>query len=58
MLPKYSPDLNPIERAFSRLKGLLKDAGERTVAKLKELLHRLPGTFEPEMCESYIMGCI
>ena len=58
LLPKYSPDLNPIERAFSRLKGLLKDAGERTVAKLKELLHRLPGTFEPEMCESYIMGCI
>ena len=58
LLPKYSPDLNPIERAFSRLKGLLKDAGERTVAGLKELLRRLPGTFEPKMCESYIMGCI
>ena len=57
-LPPYSPDLNPIERAFGRLKGLLRKAGERTVAGLKGLLERLPGTFEPEMCESYIMGCI
>ena len=57
-LPPYSPDLNPIERACGRLKGLLRKAGERTVAGLKELLHRLPGTFEPEMCENYITGCI
>ncbi|MDR6151824.1 transposase [Sphingomonas sp. SORGH_AS742] len=29
-LPPYSPDLNPIEKAFSRLKAILRKAGERT----------------------------
>jgi transposase len=30
-LPKYSPDLNPIEQAFSKLKALLRKAAERTI---------------------------
>ena len=33
-LPPYSPDLNPIEQAFSKLKALLRKAGERTVGRL------------------------
>ena len=33
-LPPYSPDLNPIELAFSKLKKLLRDGGARTVDKL------------------------
>ena len=37
-LPPYSPDLNPIELAFAKLKALLRTAGERTVDGLWELL--------------------
>ena len=57
-LPKYSPDFNPIEKAFGRLKGMLRKAQERTVAGLKRLSSELPKTFGPEICENYIMGCI
>jgi transposase len=34
-LPKYSPDLNPIEMSFSRLKAHLRKAGERTITRLR-----------------------
>lgn len=34
-LPKYSPDLNPIEMSFSRLKACLRKAGERTIPRLR-----------------------
>jgi transposase len=34
-LPKYSPDLNPIEMSFSRLKAHLRNAGERTITRLR-----------------------
>jgi transposase len=34
-LPKYSPDLNPIEMSFSRLKACLRNAGERTIPRLR-----------------------
>jgi transposase len=37
-LPPYSPDLNPIELAFAKLKALLRKAGRRTVEGLWELL--------------------
>jgi transposase len=33
-LPKYSPDLNPIEQAFSKLKAHLRKAAERTIPRL------------------------
>ena len=33
-LPPYSPDFNPIEKAFARLKAMLRKAGERTVSGL------------------------
>lgn len=33
-LPPYSPDFNPIEKAFARLKVMLRKAGERTVSGL------------------------
>ncbi|MEN9392177.1 MAG: hypothetical protein RLZZ104_520, partial [Pseudomonadota bacterium] len=36
-LPPYSPDFNPIEKAFSRLKAMLRKAGERTVSGLWDL---------------------
>jgi transposase len=37
-LPKYSPDLNPIEMSFSRLKAYLRKAGERTIPRLRRRL--------------------
>src|ERR1700758_239240 len=37
-LPKYSPDLNPIEMSFSRLKAYLRKAGERTIPHLRRRL--------------------
>ncbi|MFC6928876.1 IS630 family transposase, partial [Novosphingobium lubricantis] len=40
-LPPYSPDFNPIEKAFSRLKAMLRKAGERTVSGLWDLIGKL-----------------
>jgi transposase len=39
-LPPYSPDLNPIEEAFSKLKALLRKAGARTREALLEAMGR------------------
>ena len=39
-LPPYSPDLNPIEEAFAKLKGLLREAGARTREALIEAMGR------------------
>jgi transposase len=56
-LPPYSPDLNPIELAFSKLKGLLPDAAERTVEALWQTIGRLLGRFSPTECSNYIRHC-
>jgi transposase len=53
-LPAYSPDLNPIEQAFAKLKALLRSAGERTVDALWRLLGRLVDEFPPEECRNYL----
>ena len=37
-LPPYSPDFNPIEKAFSRLKAMLRKIGERTVSRMRRSL--------------------
>jgi transposase len=52
-LPPYSPDLNPIEMAFSKLKALLRKAAERTVAGLWEAIGRLVDVFTPRECANY-----
>ena len=52
-LPPYSPDLNPIEQAFAKLKALLRKAGERTVEGLWRLLGRLLDEFAPTECRNY-----
>ena len=47
-LPPYSPDFNPIEMAFSKLKALLRKAAERTVEGLWSAIGRLIGTITPD----------
>lgn len=56
-LPPYSPDLNPIERAFSKLKRLLRDAAERTVETLWQTIGMLLDRFTPPECANYIRHC-
>ena len=52
-LPPYSPDFNPIEQAFSKLKALLRKAAERTVAGLHTILATLVPLFTPQECANY-----
>jgi transposase len=56
-LPPYSPDLNPIELAFSKLKRLLRDAAERTFEALGQTIGRLLHRFSPAECTNYIRHC-
>ena len=53
-LPAYSPDLNPIEQAFAKLKAGLRKAGARTRDALWNTIGRLLDTFSPEECRSYV----
>jgi hypothetical protein len=46
----YSPDLNPIEQAFSRLKAALRKGATRTVDALHKLIGKLIKSFAPKMC--------
>ena len=46
-LPKYSPDLNPIEQAFSKLKAHLRKAAERTIPRLSRRIGALVAAFSP-----------
>ena len=56
-LPPYSPDFNPIEKAFARLKAMLRKAGERTVAALWDRIGDLIKTFKPTECANYFKSC-
>ncbi len=56
-LPPYSPDFNPIEKAFSRLKAMLRKAGERTVSGLWDLIGQLVDLFELAECANYFSSC-
>jgi transposase len=53
----YSPDFNPIEKAFSRLKAMLRKAGERTVSGLWNLIGRLVEMFQSDECANYFKSC-
>ena len=52
-LPAYSPDLNPIEQVFAKLKHLLRKARERTVENLWDRIGELLYHFEPAECANY-----
>lgn len=52
-LPPYSPDFNPIEKAFSKLKALLRKAAERTVEGLWNTIGAVLPAFTPTECANY-----
>lgn len=52
-LPPYSPDLNPIENAFSKLKALLRKAAARTVEDLWRTIGQAIDAFTSAECENY-----
>ena len=56
-LPPYSPDLNPIEQAFAKLKAMLRKARERTVDDLWAFLGRALDAFGPQECANYFRHC-
>jgi transposase len=56
-LPPYSPDLNPIELAFAKLKALLRKAGKRTVEELWAFLGQVVDAFSPQECCNYLRHC-
>ncbi len=52
-LPPYSPDFNPIEMAFSKLKAFLKKTAARTIDDLWDAIAQGIDTFTPTECENY-----
>jgi transposase len=55
-LPPYSPDLNPIEQAFAKLKALLRQAAERTSDGLWTTIGKLLDRFSPTECQNYFVN--
>jgi len=56
-LPPYSPDLNPIEKLFAKLKAMLRKAGKRTVQALWEELGQVLDSISQEECRNYFKSC-
>jgi transposase len=53
-LPPYSPDLNPIEQVFAKLKTLLRKAAERTIETTWRRIGTLRDAFPPPECANYL----
>jgi len=53
-LPPYSPDLDPIELAFAKLKALLRKAAERSIEALWTTIGKLLDQFTPQECAAYL----
>jgi transposase len=56
-LPAYSPDYNPIEMAFSKIKALLRAEELRSVNAVEEFFGRVHEEFEPDECRAYVRHC-
>ena len=52
-LPKYSPDLNPIEQVFAKLKHLLRNAAARTFEAICIAIGKILQAFTPDECANY-----
>ena len=55
-LPPYSPDLNPIEQVFAKLKHLLRKAAERSVEATWKRIGALLSDFSPKECANYLVN--
>ena len=55
-LPPYSPDLNPIEQVFSKLKTLLRKADERCIETVWRRIGQLLDRFSPQECANYLVN--
>jgi putative transposase len=53
-LPKYSPDLNPIEQVFAKLKHLLRKTAARNLDTLTAAIGQLLDAFTPQECSNYL----
>jgi len=56
-LPPYSPDLNPIENFFAKLKALLRKAAKRSTGTLWEEIAQLLQSVSPQECSNYFAAC-
>jgi transposase len=56
-LPPYSPDFNPIELAFAKLKAFLRAIRPRTFEQVCELIAAALGLFMPDECANYVRHC-
>ena len=56
LLPKYSPDLNPIEQVFAKLKHLLRKAAARTPDAVCNAIGQLLDAFTSEECANYFQN--
>ena len=56
-LPPYSPDLNPIEKFFSKLKALLRKAAKRSIDALWKEIGDLLNTVTPDQCSNFFASC-
>jgi transposase len=55
-LPPYSPDLNPIEQVFAKLKALLRKSAARTREALWTTIGEQLGAFTPAECRNYLQN--
>jgi transposase len=53
-LPKYSPDLNPIEQVFAKLKHLIRKAAARTIDAVYAAIGEALPAFTPKECANYL----
>ena len=56
-LPPYSPDFNPIEQAFAKLKALLRAARPRNFDQVVELVAIALALFTPRECQNFVQHC-
>jgi putative transposase len=55
-LPKYSPDLNPIEQVFAKLKGFVRKAAPRTLDAVADAIAQALAAISPDECANYLTG--
>lgn len=55
-LPPYSPDLNPIEQAFSKIKAMLRKSSARSLSKLFKAIARIIRSIAPTECAAYLIN--